>query len=169
MLPSLAFLPLHEVAEGLALVRNALAEWNAESVADYFFNTYVRPNARFPPKFWVISDLVHARWVNWYRLIASHVAYHVGKILNSFNISSCSSNNRAEGLNRGAFGHHHPHPPFHQVVEILMKEAKRSRRLLQRARDGLENEGPRVREQQRQVCDQRSQFWVFNPSRKLAS
>ena len=55
MLPSLAFLPLHEVAEGLALVRNALAEWNAESVADYFFNTYL------PPKLWVIPDLDYAR------------------------------------------------------------------------------------------------------------
>ena len=49
------------------------------------------------------------------------------------------------------FGHLPAHPPFHRVVEVLQSEAKRTRRLGQRAEDGLENEGPRVREQQRQV------------------
>ena len=61
------------------------------------------------------------------------------------------SNNRSEGLNRGMFGHLPPHPPFHRVVEVLMKEAKRSRRLLLRDAAGAENEGPRMRELERQV------------------
>ena len=49
------------------------------------------------------------------------------------------------------FGGVESHPAFHRMVEILMEEAKRTQRLSARADDGLENEGPRIQEQDRQV------------------
>ena len=49
------------------------------------------------------------------------------------------------------FGHVKSHPTFHRLVEVLMEEAKRTQRLSARADDGLENEGPRIQEQDRQV------------------
>ena len=51
-LPALAFLPQDEIAAAFALISAELTAVGADRIANYFFDTYVRVNSRFPIALW---------------------------------------------------------------------------------------------------------------------